>query len=38
VHGALPTSRIVVLPGQQHVAINTAPELFVRELVAFVGD
>jgi pimeloyl-ACP methyl ester carboxylesterase len=35
-HAALPTSRVVVLPGQQHAAMNTAPELFVRELRALL--
>lgn len=36
VHSALPNSRIVTLPGQQHTAINTAPELFVREVLQFL--
>ena len=36
VHAALPASRVVVMPGQQHVAINTAPALFVREVLAFL--
>ena len=35
-HAALPGSRVVVLAGQQHVAMNTAPELFVRELRALL--
>jgi pimeloyl-ACP methyl ester carboxylesterase len=34
-HAALANSRIVVMPGQQHIAMNTAPELFVREVSAF---
>jgi pimeloyl-ACP methyl ester carboxylesterase len=34
---ALPDSRIVVMPGQQHVAMNTAPELFVRAVLAFLA-
>jgi pimeloyl-ACP methyl ester carboxylesterase len=34
-HAALPNSQIVVLPGQQHVAHRTAPELFVQEVVKF---
>jgi pimeloyl-ACP methyl ester carboxylesterase len=38
VHRALPQSRVVVLPGQQHTAINTAPELFARELLAFLRE
>jgi pimeloyl-ACP methyl ester carboxylesterase len=29
VHAALPSSRLVVLTGQQHVAMNTAPALFL---------
>jgi pimeloyl-ACP methyl ester carboxylesterase len=36
VHAALPNSQIVVLPGQQHTAMNTAPELFVREVLQFL--
>jgi pimeloyl-ACP methyl ester carboxylesterase len=36
VHEALPNSRIVVMPGQQHTAMNTAPELFVREVLDFL--
>jgi pimeloyl-ACP methyl ester carboxylesterase len=35
---ALPNSRIVVMPGQQHIAMNTAPDLFVREVLAFLLD
>jgi pimeloyl-ACP methyl ester carboxylesterase len=34
-HAALPNSQLVVLPGQQHVAMRTAPELFVQEVVKF---
>jgi pimeloyl-ACP methyl ester carboxylesterase len=37
-HAALPNSRIVVLPGQQHIAMDTAPDLFVREVLAFLLD
>lgn len=37
-HAAVESSRIVVLPGQQHVAMNTAPELFLREVFAFLDD
>lgn len=33
---ALPDSQIVILDGQQHVAMNTAPELFVEKVVAFL--
>jgi len=36
VHSALPQSRIVVLPGQTHVAIDTVPELFAREVLTFL--
>ncbi len=35
---ALPNSRTVVLPGQQHIAIDTAPQLFVHEVVAFLTE
>jgi pimeloyl-ACP methyl ester carboxylesterase len=33
---ALPDSRIVALPGQEHMAQLTAPELVARELIRFV--
>lgn len=36
VQAVLPNSQIVVLPGQRHIAMNTAPELFVREVVQFL--
>lgn len=36
VQAAVPGARIVVLPGQQHVAIDTAPDLFAREILAFL--
>ena len=36
VHAALPNSRIVVMPGQQHIAMRTAPEMFVRLVVGFL--
>lgn len=32
---ALPNSRVVVLDGQGHAAMNTAPELFLEEVLAF---
>lgn len=35
-HAALPNNRLVILPGQQHVAMNTAPDLFVREVLTFL--
>lgn len=35
-HAALPNSRIAVLAGQQHVAMNTAPELFLSEVIGFL--
>jgi pimeloyl-ACP methyl ester carboxylesterase len=35
-HAALPNSRIAVLPGQQHIAMDTAPDLFAREVLAFL--
>lgn len=37
-HAALPDSRIVVMPGQRHIAMNTAPDLFVREVLAFLTE
>jgi pimeloyl-ACP methyl ester carboxylesterase len=35
---ALPDARVVVLPGQQHVAMHSAPELFVREVVRLLKE
>jgi len=37
-HNTLPDSRIVVLPGQQHIAMDTAPDLFVREVQTFLAE
>lgn len=34
---ALPNSQIATLPGQQHIAIYTAPELFLREVLGFLS-
>ena len=34
---AIPDVRLVVLQGQQHVAMDTAPDLFVREVRQFLG-
>lgn len=36
IHNALADSTTVILPGQQHVAMNTAPGLFVGEVLAFL--
>jgi pimeloyl-ACP methyl ester carboxylesterase len=33
---ALPNSRIAVMPGQQHIAMVSAPDLFVSELIRFL--
>jgi pimeloyl-ACP methyl ester carboxylesterase len=38
VHEALPDSRIAVMPGQQHAAMNTAPELFIKEVLKFLQE
>jgi len=35
-NATLPNSRILVMPGQQHTAMNTAPDLFVREVLTFL--
>jgi pimeloyl-ACP methyl ester carboxylesterase len=35
---ALPNSRVAVMPGQQHIAMVTAPELFVSELIRFLFE
>lgn len=36
VHAALPISKVVILPGQQHIAMDTNPALFVREVLHFL--
>lgn len=33
---ALPDARVATLPGQQHVAMYTAPEIFARQVVQFL--
>jgi pimeloyl-ACP methyl ester carboxylesterase len=38
IHDALPNSRIAVLEGEGHVAMNTAPDLFVDEVLSFLRD
>lgn len=38
VNSVLPDSRIVVMAGQQHIAMDTAPELFAREVIGFLTD
>jgi pimeloyl-ACP methyl ester carboxylesterase len=37
VHGAVAGSTIVVMPGQRHTAMNTAPALFLRDVLAFLA-
>jgi pimeloyl-ACP methyl ester carboxylesterase len=37
VHAALSASRIAVMPGQQHIAMNTAPDLFLSEVTGFLA-
>ena len=34
----LPNCRVVVLHGQQHIAMDTAPDLFIREVLAFLSE
>ena len=38
VHAALPESQVRILPGQHHIAMNTAPEVFTREVIEFLAD
>jgi pimeloyl-ACP methyl ester carboxylesterase len=35
---ALPDARVVVLEGQQHIAIDTAPERFTAEVLSFIAQ
>ena len=34
----LPVHHTMMLPGQQHAAMDTAPELFAREVIAFLTE
>lgn len=34
----LPNSRLVALPGQQHIAMDTAPDLFLTEVLEFLAS
>ena len=36
IDSGLPDSRVVILPGQQHAAMDTNPELFVKEVLHFL--
>jgi pimeloyl-ACP methyl ester carboxylesterase len=36
VAAAQPQARVAVLPGQQHIAMHTAPEAFVAEVTRFL--
>jgi pimeloyl-ACP methyl ester carboxylesterase len=38
VHSALPKSKAVILPGQQHIAMDIDPDLFVREVTQFLKE
>lgn len=38
IHAALPQSRIVLLPGELHSALTTAPDLFAREVLKFFTE
>jgi pimeloyl-ACP methyl ester carboxylesterase len=38
VHDAIPSSKIVVMAGQQHTAMDTATELFARDVLDFLED
>jgi pimeloyl-ACP methyl ester carboxylesterase len=38
VDAALPESRVVILPGQRHIAMDTAPDLFISEVLNFLME
>jgi pimeloyl-ACP methyl ester carboxylesterase len=38
VASALPEARVAVLPGQQHDAMYTAPELFAEQVIQFLKE
>lgn len=35
IQSALPNVRLAELPGQKHTAMDTAPDIFLREVLAF---
>ena len=37
-NATLPDCRITVLPGQGHIAMDTSPDLFVREVINFLAE
>jgi pimeloyl-ACP methyl ester carboxylesterase len=38
VSNVLPNSRLVMMPGQVHIAMYTAPDLFLEQILAFLGE
>jgi pimeloyl-ACP methyl ester carboxylesterase len=38
IDATLPNSKVVILPGQQHIAMDTAPELFAGEVLRFLRE
>jgi pimeloyl-ACP methyl ester carboxylesterase len=38
IHQAIPHSRVAVLSGQQHIAMDTAPDLFVGAVSSFLNE
>jgi pimeloyl-ACP methyl ester carboxylesterase len=36
VDATLPNSQVVILPGQQHIAMDTSPDLFEKEVLGFL--
>jgi pimeloyl-ACP methyl ester carboxylesterase len=37
-HAVLPHNRVVVMPGQQHVAMNSAPNMFLKQVIGFLDE
>ncbi|MFH1083397.1 MAG: alpha/beta hydrolase, partial [Pseudomonadota bacterium] len=35
---SVPNSRIAVMPGQRHAAMDTAPKLFLGEVIGFLTE
>ncbi len=38
VHAALPAARVAAMPGERHTAMDTAPALFLREVIDFFRE
>lgn len=38
IHQAVSGSRVVIMPGQKHIAMDTAPDLFAQGIMTFLKE